>query len=85
MSEPKTYSLKPIEQQMIRIILQQQSALLSNQLSFFAIERLAIPVDENTRFELNPEQTEMIISQVEPEQPPEDAGIVTEAPKKGKK
>lgn len=80
--DPKKYSLKPIETQLLQVITQQQANLLSNTLSFIAIERLAVPVSANTRFTINEDMTEITIAE---EQPAEDTGVITEAPKKEKK
>lgn len=79
MAEPKTFNLKGSETNYLRI---QQNALLSTFLSFVAGERLGIQVTANTRFELNPEMTEVVIHE-KPAQA-EEPGVVTEAPK-GKK
>lgn len=83
MSEPKKYSLKPIESQLLQVINQQHSNMLSNVVSFIAIERLATPVDANTRFDLSEDLKEITITQAEP--PAEDAGIIEQPPAKGTK
>lgn len=83
MPEPKKFSLKPIETQLLQVINQQHNNMLSNALSFFAIERLATQVDANTRFDLSEDMKEITITQVEPE--PEDAGIIEQPPAKEKK
>lgn len=82
--QPIKYSLKPIETQLLKVITQMQANLLSNTLSFIAIERLALTVTGDTRFEISEDMTEITVSEVE-EKPAEDAGIITEPPKKGKK
>jgi hypothetical protein len=79
MSEPKKYSLKPIETQLLNVITQQQANLLSNTLSFIAIERLALQIDQNTRFQINDDMTEITVTQETPE-----ADVITEAPKESK-
>lgn len=79
MSEPKQYSFKPIETQLLQTIIQQHQALLSNMLSFIAIERLAVSVSADTRFELDPDLKGVTISEPEPE------GIIETAPVKEKK
>jgi hypothetical protein len=81
--EPKKFSLKPIETQLLQVINQQHSNMLSNALSFFAIERLAVPVDANTRFDLSEDMKEITITQVEP--PAEDIGLIEQPPTKEKK
>ena len=83
MSDAKEYSLKEIETQLLYVFQQQQSVLLSNILSFIAIERLAVNVDANTRFELSPDYKKITINQVE-ETPAEEAGVIESAPVKGK-
>lgn len=82
MADSKEYSLKGIETQLLQVFQQQQSVLLSNLLSYFAIERLAYDVTPNTRFEISPDFTKLTIAEVVPE---EDTGVVTEPPKKDKK
>ena len=82
----KQFSLKPIETQMLNVIQQQHGALLSNMLSFFAIERLAVTVDQNTAFQLNDDMTEVVITQNPPkEEIPPEAGVVDTVPVKEKK
>lgn len=77
----KKFSLKAIETQMLTIIIQQHQALISNFLSFIALERLSETVTEKTVFEISPDLKEISIS--EPEEKPEE----TETAKamKGKK
>jgi hypothetical protein len=85
--DSKQYSLKDIETQLLNVFQQQQSVMLSNLLSFIAIERLAYTVTANTRFQLDPEFKKMTINEVEPavaEQPKQELGVIDEAPK-GKK
>lgn len=82
MADAKEFSLKEIETQLLYVFQQQQSVLLSNILSFIAIERLAVTVDGNTRFELSPDYKKITITQVEPEA---EAGVIETAPVKGKK
>lgn len=78
----KTYSLKAIETQLLRTTMQQMHTLLSNEMAMIAIERLAYNVTADTKFEFNDDLTEVTISE---NVPPEDTGVVTEAPKKGSK
>lgn len=82
MSEPKKFSLKPIETQLLQIITQQQANLLSNTLSFIAIERLALTVDGNTRFTINDDMKGITVTQ---EEPAEDVGVIDTPPVKDKK
>lgn len=79
MADSKEYSLKELETQLLNVFQQQQSVMLSNLLSFIAIERLAYNVTPNTRFELSPDFKKLTVTEVEPA--PEDTGVVTEAPK----
>lgn len=85
MANAKEYSLKSIETQLLNVFQQQQSVLLSNILSFIAIERLAYEVTANTRFELAPDYTKVTVSEVEPETPAEDTPTVVTEPPKDKK
>jgi hypothetical protein len=75
MAESKQYSLKGIESQLIGITVSQQQTLLSNILSFIAIERLAVNVTKNTQFQLNEDYTKVTITEHEP--PAEDGIIET--------
>lgn len=84
MADGKKFSLKPVETQMLQIMQQQHSALLSNFLSFISMERLAVNVSENTRFDISTDMTEITITETEPEKPAEDSGII-ESTTKGKK
>lgn len=76
------FSLKPAETQLLRVTHQQMMNIITNEMAMIAIERLAYQVTELTRFEFNEELTEVEITENTPEP---EAGIVTEAPKKGKK
>lgn len=59
MPEPtkKEYQLKPIETQLLGVANAQFQTMLSNLLSFVAMERLAIKVDAQTRYEIAPDLT----------------------------
>lgn len=70
--EPKKYSLKKVESTMLQVMINQHQALLSNFISFIAMERLAYPVTEQTNFQLAND-----LSAIEISEPEED--------KKGKK
>lgn len=83
MAESKEYGLKGIESQLLTIIVNQHQALLSNVLSFIALERLAVQVTPQTQFQLSDDFTKVTITETEP--PAEDAGIIEQAPSKGKK
>lgn len=48
----KRYDLKPIEQQMIKVLQDTYFTTLSNFLSFIALERLAYSVTGNTKFRI---------------------------------
>lgn len=87
MAEPKHYDLKEIEVQLLNVFQQQQSVMLSNILSFIAIERLAFNVTANTRFELSPDFKKITITEVEPEQAAESAqelGVIDQPAKEKK-
>lgn len=84
MAEPKKFSLKPVETQMLTIMQNQHSALLSNFLSFISMERLAIDVSEQTRFDISQDMTEITVTETEPETPAEDSGIIESTAKKKK-
>lgn len=68
-SEPKEFSLKPLQQQLLNTEMQMYQSKLSNLLSFFAIENWAYPVDENTKYTLGENFETVTIEQAEPEQP----------------
>lgn len=65
----KMYGLKPIEEQMLQVMQQQHNVLISNFLSFIALERLAYQVTEQTRFRV--EDGTLYISENTPEPAPE--------------
>jgi len=65
-SEEKQYSLKAIEVNVINNINSRHNAELLDFLAFIALERLAIPVTENTRFRID-EDGKLYVSEVEPE------------------
>lgn len=76
-SEKKSYQLKPIETQLLNVANQQAQVMLSNLLTFIASERLAITVNEQTRYEISPDLKEFKVWQ-------EPVEVVTE-PVKDKK
>lgn len=55
----KAYDLKEIEIQMINVLYNQYMATLSNFFSFIALERLAYPVTQNTKFNLTDQKLEI--------------------------
>lgn len=63
MSEPKKkeYSLKPIESQMIKVVNGQHATMLSNILSYVAVERLAYNVTEDTHYEISPDLSKFTV------------------------
>ena len=61
----KRYSLKEIESSMLKVMIQQHQALLSNFISFVAMERLAYPVTEKTNFQLASDLSAIEISEPE--------------------
>lgn len=69
MAEPKKFSLKKIETQVIQ---QQQNAVLSTFISYIAVERLGIKVTTTTRFEINSDLSEVTIHN----EPVEETGVV---------
>lgn len=68
-SESKQYDLKPIQVQMIRSLQDNHFNLLSNFLSFIALEFWAYNVTPNTRFSVS-EDNKVTIVEVNPEEPP---------------
>lgn len=72
MAEPKKFSLKKIEQQVIQ---QQQNAVLSTFISYIAVERLGIDVTPQTRFEMNADFSEVTVIQGEDETPAETGTV----------
>jgi len=52
-TEEKEYSIKNIELRLVETLQQTYFQNLSNVLSFIALERLAYPVTENTRFRID--------------------------------
>lgn len=52
-TDAKEYGLKPIDIQMINTIQQQANVALSNFISFVVMDRMAYPVDTQTRFEVD--------------------------------
>lgn len=63
----KEFSLKEIESRLILVAQQQYQALLSNLLSFVAIDRLGENIDENTAFELKADLSGFFMWQNEPQ------------------
>lgn len=81
--DPKRFSLKPIETQLLMAKQQTYQTDLSNLLSYIAIERLAYTVTSNTHFSFNDGMTEITIIEEEPPAPPEETGVIeTPAEKK---
>lgn len=72
----KTFSLKPIEQQMLKVLQDQYFAVLSNFLSFVALERLAYKVTEKTQFKLEGDSV-VITEAVEIPDVPEQEEVAT--------
>lgn len=77
--EPKKYSLKPLETQLLKTTIDQHGIMMSNLVSFIGIERLAINVTQNTRFSFNEDLTEITVTEEQPEAP--DTGVVTDTVK----
>lgn len=69
----KKYSLKPTESQLLTVTQQNFQTILSNTIAMIAIERLAYPVSQNTRFVFNDDMTEVTISE---DEPAEETGVV---------
>lgn len=66
-SEPtneKTFSLKPIEVQMVQNMHDRSNSQLFDFFSFVAMERLAYEVTQNTQFRV--ESGKLLITEVEP-------------------
>lgn len=75
-SEPtneKTFSLKPIEIQMVQNMHDRANSALFDFFSFIALERLAYEVTKNTQFRV--EQGKLFITEVEPEDKAEEVAI----------
>lgn len=72
----KTFSLKPIEQQLLHTQQESYFNSLSNILSFIALERLAYHVTENTRFKWDEDKLE--VWEDEPQTP--EAEVIETAP-----
>jgi hypothetical protein len=73
------FSLKPIETQLLGVVQQQMMALLTNTLSFIAVERLAYQVTQLTAFEIAPDMKSIKVWEQEP--PKEPAPAQTETAK----
>lgn len=65
--EVKKYGLKEIETSMLKVMIQQHQSLLSNFISFIAIERLAIKVTDKTQFNLASDLSAIEVSESEEE------------------
>lgn len=65
--EEKMYDLKPIEQQMVKVLKDGYFTTLSNFLSFISLERLAYNVTENTKFRI--EDGKLYVSEETPAVP----------------
>ena len=66
-SEPKQYSLTELEQAMLKTMVQQHQALLSNFVSFITLTRLGRAVTEHTKFEMASDLTSITIEEPEVE------------------
>lgn len=77
-TEEKEYGIKDIELRLVETLQQTYFQNLSNVLSFIALERLAYPVTENTRFRI--EGNKIFIHEETPEEE-----VTTTAPVKEKK
>ena len=73
--QSKSYSLTGIETQLLRVTQQNFQTVLSNEMAMIAVQRLAYPVTEHTRFVFNGDMTEVTISEDEVK---EDTGVVGE-------
>jgi hypothetical protein len=51
--EKKSFSLKPIEQRMLQVLIETHQAQLSNFLSMLGVERFAYPINQKTQFNLS--------------------------------
>lgn len=69
----KQYGLKPIELRLIESLQQSYFQNLSTTLSFIALERLAYPVTEYTRFRI--EDGKLFVQDVIPEAPKEEVKV----------
>lgn len=79
--DKKEYQLKDIESRLLLVAQQQYQALLSNLLSFIALERLAVKVDEHTAFELKSDLTGFTMWQNDPESETTDTAKATKGSK----
>lgn len=73
--QEKTYDLKPIEQQMIKVLQDTHYTTLSNFLSFISLERLAYSVTQSTKFRI--ENGKLYISEELPPAPAEEPPAVS--------
>jgi hypothetical protein len=69
--EEKQFGMKPIEQRMLLVLQEQYFSVLSNFLSFIALERLAYPVTEKTKFRVEGDKLYVHEEQEQPDQAPE--------------
>lgn len=67
----KQFSLKPIQEQMVNTIQQQFQSIISNYMSYLAIENWGYNVTENTRFRIEGGQVYITELPVEGEIVPE--------------
>lgn len=77
----KQFSLKPIQEQMVATIQQQFQAIISNYMSYLAIENWGYTVTDNTRFRI--EEGQVYITELKPES--ETPEVSTSADTKVKK
>lgn len=77
----KQFSLKPIQEQMVATIQQQFQAIISNYMSYLAIENWGYNVTENTRFRI--EEGQVYVTELSPES--ETPEVSTSADTKVKK
>jgi len=72
----KQFSLTPIETQLLRVTQQNFQTVLSNEMAMIAVQRLAYPVSEYTRFMFSSDMTEVTISEDEPVEDKEETGVI---------
>jgi len=68
-NEPKEYSLKPAESNLLIYVRNHLDAIFSGVLSTMAMDRLAYKVTDKTKFHLSNDFTTVTINEVEDEQP----------------
>ena len=76
--EKKQYGLKKTESILIEAILQKSQELLSLAISTVIADRLAVNITKNTKFEIAPDFSNILIFEVEPEDK-EPKSVVAEA------